>query len=115
GLVRRLRAAAAAVGVQSHPGPLLTLDHLVTGAERTTWASRGYAAVDMESALMVAHSPRIAAVRVVLDTPSRELSPRWVHPWRALLAPSLWPEALWLARVTPRQCDLAASIVAAAF
>jgi 4-hydroxy-3-methylbut-2-enyl diphosphate reductase len=114
-LVRRLRAAAEACGVDPHPGPLLTLDHMVTGAERTHWAAQGYAAVDMESALMVGHSPRFAAVRVVLDTPDHELSPRWVHPLRALLAPSLWTEALWLARVAPRHCDVAACIVAAAF
>lgn len=113
-LLQRLRVAAERCGVTAHPGPLLTVDHVVSGAERDHWARRGYAAVDMESALLVSLSRRFAALRVVLDTPSRELSPAWTRPRRAVLSPRLWGQALWLARAAPQRCDLAAAIVALA-
>lgn len=113
-LVARFRGAAQRRGVVWHSHPLVTVDHVVTGAERALWSDRGYAAVDMESALMVSRSERFAVVRVVLDTPGRELSPAWAHPGRAVARPWLWGEALWLARAVPRLCDLAATIVAEA-
>ena len=72
----------------------------------------GYAGVDMETGLLDA--PRIAAVRVILDTPQHELSPDWLRPARALRNPRNWPQALWLARDAPRCARRAAEVVAAA-
>jgi hypothetical protein len=91
----------------------LTRDALVTGSERASWAQRGYAAVDMETGLI--HSRRLAAVRVVLDTPEREISRAWLEPLRALTHPALWGEGLWLAREAPRCARIAAAVFAAAF
>jgi 4-hydroxy-3-methylbut-2-enyl diphosphate reductase len=83
-LVRRLREAAGRLGSEPHPGPLVTLGSVVRGRERGTWAGRGAVAVDMESAILVraARGPA-AVVRVVLDTPSRELlrSIPWALPY----------------------------------
>ncbi len=114
-LVALLRGAALRCGTTPHPGPLVTVGHVVSGAERARWAGLGYAAVDMESALLHERGQHFAAVRVVLDTPVRELSPAWARPRRAMATPWLWGEALWLARVAPRLCDLVARIVAEAF
>lgn len=114
-IVDLLRGAAVRCGVQPHDGPLVTVDHVVSGSERGVWWERGYAAVDMESALMIGRAQRFGAVRVVLDTPERELSPAWARPRQAMATPWLWGEALWLARVAPALCDLVARIVAAAF
>ena len=115
GMVGALRAAAARLGLAPHPGPIVTVDHVVTGAERAAWAARGYAAADMESALVFEGGRRVAAVRVVLDSPSHEISPAWAHPARAATRPWLWGEAWWLARTAPRLCDLVAAVVAEAF
>lgn len=108
----RLHAAAATLGYVPIDAPLLTSATIVTGDERRRWAERGFCAVDMETGLL--RSPRIAAVRVILDTPLRELSPEWAQPARALLRPSNWPQAVMLAREAPRCADLAAQIAAAA-
>ncbi|HTU71394.1 MAG TPA: hypothetical protein VMF11_13875 [Candidatus Baltobacteraceae bacterium] len=108
----RLRAAAARLGYAYVDAPLLTSETLITGSARAPWASRGFAAVDMETAAIPASA--IAAVRVILDTPKRELSPDWLYPARAMLRPKNWGQALWLARVAPRCADVAAHIVAAA-
>lgn len=113
--VARLRDAARRCGVDPHGGPLLTVDHLVSGAERVLWWGRGYAAVDMESGRLGERAAAFAAVRVILDTPHRELSGAWSTPLRAITRPRRWPEALWLARVAPRLCDLVARIVVEAF
>jgi 4-hydroxy-3-methylbut-2-enyl diphosphate reductase len=113
-LVARLRAAARTLSIEPHPGPLLTTRHVVTGADRGTWARRGYAAVDMESSLVGEAAARFAVLRVVLDTEARELSPAWEHPMRAIARPWLWGEAAWLARTVPRQCDVLARILATA-
>ena len=113
--VSRLREAATRLGHPIHDGPLVTVDHVVGGAERGRWAERGYVAVDMETATVAHRAARVAAVRIVLDTPQRELSPRWARPRRAMATPTLWGEAVWLARVGPRLCDVVARIVAAAF
>ncbi|MBO0682084.1 MAG: hypothetical protein J2P45_02920 [Candidatus Dormibacteraeota bacterium] len=74
GLVRRLSEAAHRLGLEPENGPLLTVPSLVTGRERGEWAGRGPLSVDMESATLVraARGPA-AVVRVVLDTPDREL------------------------------------------
>jgi hypothetical protein len=84
---------------------------MVQGAGRRVWADRGCVAVDMETGLL--DVPRIAAVRVVLDTPDRELSPVWAHPLAAVVRPDVWPEGLWLWRIAPRLARRAAAILAA--
>ena len=112
-LVERLLRAANALGLEPLTDPLVTTTGLVTRAERELWASRGYAGVDMETGLLTA--PRIAAVRVLLDTPLRELSEDWLHPVTAMLKPWNWPQLLWLAREAPRCARLAARIVHQAY
>jgi len=83
-LTERLRGAARRLGLEPHAGPLVTLGSVVRGGVRAAWAARGAAAVDMESAVLVrAVSGPAAVVRVVLDTPSRELvrSIPWALPY----------------------------------
>lgn len=109
---QRLRAAAAHLGYTVVDSPLLTSERLVTGNERARWAKEGFAAVDMETALLPLE--RIAAVRVILDTPKNELSPEWIDPARALRNPRNWPQAWWLARNAARCADIAARVVGAA-
>jgi hypothetical protein len=108
----RLRAAAKGLGLHAVDAPLLTAGGLVTGAQRADHAARGFAAVDMESGVI--STARLAVVRVVLDTPQRELSADWSDPLRAFLRPRNWSQGLWLAREGPRCADLAARVVAAA-
>jgi hypothetical protein len=110
-LVDALAAGARALGIEPLFDPLLTSDHIVAGAERAQWAAQGYAAVDMETGCIQA--PRVAALRVVLDTPEREISTDWQRPLLALLKPSNWPQALWLAREAPRAANLAAKVAMA--
>lgn len=92
--------------------PLVTCDTLVHGAERATWARRGYAGVDMETGVLQA--PRVACVRVVLDTPEREISPAWLTPARAMLQPRAWRDLPFLMREGPRCSAIAAQIAAQA-
>ncbi len=73
---------------------------------------RGCVAVDMETGLLTA--PRIAAVRVVLDTPERDLSEVWRWPALAFAHPGVWREALWLSREAPRCARRAAAVLAVA-
>jgi hypothetical protein len=108
----RLRDAATHLGFAYVDAALLTSDVLVIGDARAAWAARGFAAVDMETARIPAR--RIAAVRVILDTPLRELSPEWLNPARAMMRPKNWGQLAWLARAGPRCADLAARILAAA-
>jgi hypothetical protein len=111
-LVDRLLEAAKDLGVATVTQPIVTTAHVVTGAQRTQWAQRGYAGVDMETGLL--RAPRIAAVRVILDTPLRELSEDWLNPFIAVLKPWNWPQLFWLARHGPRCAALAAQVAAAA-
>jgi hypothetical protein len=108
-LVDMLVRAARSYGAEPVTDPIVTTARIVNGEQRRAWSDRGYAAVDMETGLL--RADRVAAVRVVLDTPLRELSEEWLHPARALLNPFLWPEAIWLARHGPRCATLAAEIV----
>ncbi len=96
-------AALGAVGVaRVQVGPLASADHVVRGAERAILAAEGALAADMESAWLApaAAGRPFAVVRVVLDTPARELSRPLatisgaVAAWRTLrrLAPAL---TLW--------------------
>jgi hypothetical protein len=111
-LVDLLTAGARALGVEPVFDPLLTSSEIVNGSARMHWAARGYAGVDMETGLLDA--PRVAAVRVVLDTPQRELSADWRTPLIAILKPWNWPQALWMAREAPRSAAFAARVAAAA-
>ncbi|HTX55632.1 MAG TPA: hypothetical protein VMD47_00875 [Candidatus Acidoferrales bacterium] len=108
---QRLKDAATRMGHTFVDLPLLTSERVISGGERSRWASQGYAAVDMETALLPV---AFAAVRVILDTPRNELSPDWVQPARALLRLRNWKQLPFLAREGPRCADLAARIVAAA-
>lgn len=110
--VRALTQAAAEAGYGIVHDPLVTSETLVHGAQRQTWARRGYAGVDMETGLLQA--PRVACVRVVLDTPRREISPAWLQPWSAMLAPRAWLDLPFLMREGPRCSAIAARIAASA-
>ena len=111
-LVALFTESARRLGLTPVGDPLLTAPAIVRGTERATWASRGFAGVDMETGRIDA--PRIAAVRVVLDTPAREISADWERPVAAMLKPWNWPQALWLAREGPRAAALVAEVVAGA-
>jgi hypothetical protein len=109
-----LEAASRRLGYPTSTAPLLSADALVTHAGRGLWAARGFAAVDMETAMLAGMVARVAAVRVVLDTPSHEISPAWERPWRAALDPRHWSEGWWLMRTAPRYARRAALVVQAA-
>ena len=109
-----LQRASRRLGYATSTASLLSAEALVTHAARELWAARGFAAVDMETAVLAGMVPRVAAVRVVLDTPSREISPAWDHPRRAALNPRNWREGWWMLRTAPRYCNRAARVVAAA-
>lgn len=111
-LVERITERARLLGIEPIFDPLLTAESIVCGSARSDWAARGYAGVDMETGLIVA--PRVAAVRVVLDTPTHELSQDWATPLMAMLKPWNWPQAAWLAREAPRSAALAARVAAGA-
>jgi hypothetical protein len=110
-LTEALIAAARRLHLEPIVEPLLTSESIVNGPERERWAALGYAAVDMETGHL--RAARVAAVRVILDTPENELSGDWVNPLRAMLRPRNWPQAFWLARTAPRAAALSASVVAA--
>jgi hypothetical protein len=111
-LVSAFARSARSLGIEPVFDPLLTADHIVRGGERAQWGAQGYAGVDMETGLIDA--PHVAAVRVVLDTPQREISADWQRPLLAMLKPWNWPQAIWLARETPRAASLSARVVAGA-
>jgi 4-hydroxy-3-methylbut-2-enyl diphosphate reductase len=111
-----LVAALAALGIERvHVGPLASADHVVRGAERDLLAGQGVLAVDMESAWLAsgAAGRPFAVMRVVVDSPERELTrplatltgtcDAWHALRRAAPALSVWaratgPRALLLAR-----------------
>jgi hypothetical protein len=111
-LVADLVAAARALGLEPERGALGTAMTIVRGDGRRSWAERGCVAVDMETGRLTA--PRIAAVRVVLDTPERDLSEVWGRPVLLFTHPAAWGEALWLCREAPRCARRAAAVLAAA-
>ncbi len=112
-LQNALIAAARCIGAEAVTIPLLTAGSMVSGGDRRVWAARGYGGVDMETGLISAE--RLGCVRVVLDTPSREISPLWLQPLRAMLRPSVWRDLPFLMREGPRCASLAGRVVAAAF
>ncbi|MFE1321368.1 1-hydroxy-2-methyl-2-butenyl 4-diphosphate reductase [Kitasatospora phosalacinea] len=92
-----LATALEEAGLRSHLGTHRTADHVVRGAERARLHHEGALAVDMEAAAVLAaraaHAPDLpaAVLRVVVDTPERELLrpgtlPAGVRAWRALRA-----------------------------
>jgi Phosphorylase superfamily len=109
-LTESLIAAARSLGIEPVVENIVTAASVVVGKERKRWAEEGYAAADMETGLLTG---RIAAVRVILDTPLHELSPDWLNPTIAMLKPWNWPQAIWLAREAPRSARLAARVIAA--
>lgn len=111
-LIEALVRAALRFVQDVERGPLVTSATLVTGAAREAWARRGYVAADMETGFIKAR--RLAAVRVILDTPTHELSEAWLRPAQALFRPRIWPQAVWLWREGPRCARLAAQVLAAA-
>jgi hypothetical protein len=111
-LVQALAVGARSLGYEPLLDPMMTSATIVRGADRQSWANRGYASVDMETGLL--YAPRVAAVRVVLDTPLRELSADWLRPVTAILQPRNWSEAFWLARAAPEYALVAASVLNAA-
>jgi len=112
-LVDALVTGARRLGVDPVQEPMLTSERLITGAERAVWAARGCVAADMETGLLEVE--RLAAVRVVLDTPERELSGAWQSPARAIWQPRAWADLPWLLREGPRCARLAAEVLALAF
>lgn len=109
-----LISAAERVGCPVVREGIVTLPAMATGAQREEWAARGFVAADMESGLLALRAPRCAAVRVVLDTPARDLSARWRRPALAALDPRNWSDAIWLARHAPQLARRAAHVVRAA-
>ena len=112
--VEALTSAARSLGLPVINGGIVTVESLVTGPARERLARSGYVAADMESGLLIGRAERVVALRVLLDTPDRELSPRWEHPVRASLDPRLWREAVWLFRTAPELAQRAARVLAAA-
>lgn len=108
-----LVTAARKLGHTPYRGLLLTSSDIVNGASRALWAQRGYVAADMETGFI--RAGRIAAVRVILDTPTRELAAAWLKPASVLWRPWLWPQGMWLMREAPRCARLASEVVAVAF
>ncbi|WP_344447159.1 hypothetical protein, partial [Kitasatospora nipponensis] len=89
-----LARSLEALGLPVRTGALHSSDHLVRGAERRALHRTGALAVDMESAAVLAALPAglpVAALRVVVDTPERELLrpgtvPGGLRAWRTLRA-----------------------------
>jgi len=111
-LVALLAAAARRLGREPDLGDMATTATLTVGAERAAWARRGCVGADMETGLLGA--ARVASIRVVLDTPERELHPSWGRPVTALWHPAAWSQVPWLAAEGPRCARLAAAVLAAA-
>lgn len=111
-LVGRFDAAARRLGHVPARGALVTTAVLLTGSARGQWARRGYQAVDMETGFI--RAARVACIRVVLDTPQRELSDAWLRPWSIIVRPDAWGQIAWVVREAPRCAQLAAAVLAEA-
>jgi hypothetical protein len=95
-MVARLRDAAHRLGFEVVTDAMVTVDRLVRGADRGMWADQGYVGADMETARLMGGGRRVAAVRIILDTPVRDLS---------------IVNGFWLARWSPVYARRAAAIV----
>src|SRR5213593_1699869 len=72
-----LAAALTTMGITARVGPLVSMDHVVSGSERERLrVETGALAVDMESAWLAAAAGDrpFAVLRIVVDTPRRELT-----------------------------------------
>lgn len=119
-IVQALTAGARLLAFEPDSRPMLTSPTFVTGSERDYWSRRGFAAADMETGLLAERDLRVATVRVVLDSPSRDLTDTWMRPGRALLRGagpaawfSTWGELFWLCRAAPWYSLRAARILRA--
>ena len=115
GVVGALEKAARYLRLPFTGGSLISTSGMVTGADRGTWAGRGHVAVDMESAAAAESAQRFGVLRVILDTPSRELSGAWAEPGRAIRQPANWSEAIWLGVNAPRYALRVGAVLEAAF
>ncbi len=115
GVVAALGQAARYLRYPVAGGSLISTSAMVTGSGREALASRGHVAVDMESAAVAESATRFGVLRVILDTPTRELSDAWAAPARAIRQPSNWGEALWLGVNTPRYALRVGAVLEAAF
>ena len=70
---RLIAARLRAEGLRVWLGPVVSTDHVVTGAERETLRAQGALAVDMESAWLLADGRPGAVVRVVADVAGEPL------------------------------------------
>lgn len=110
-LVAALSLAAEQLGLKVDSGRLLSASRIVTGSDRQRWADMGFAAADMETIHFACTRKPLAAVRVILDAPTRPISDEWMVSSRALLHPRLWRELAWMAVRAPRYSWRAASVV----
>jgi 4-hydroxy-3-methylbut-2-en-1-yl diphosphate reductase len=98
-------------GMSARTGRIITVDHLIRGAERAKLAAEGWLCVDMESApLAAAAGDRpVAVIRAVSDTPHRPLAgivSGGLAALRSLRAAAPVAER-WAAACGPRQVLLA--------
>lgn len=105
-----LLRAAVALGLQPIDAPMATSASLMHGEERANLAARGYSGVDMETGLI--RASRVACVRVILDTPEREIDPAWANPRTVIFHPHAWVDLPFLAGEAPRCASLAARVIA---
>jgi 4-hydroxy-3-methylbut-2-en-1-yl diphosphate reductase len=109
-------------GMRVHLGPLVSVDHIVHGAEeRVRLADEGALAADMESAWLAegARGRPLAVVRTVVDAPGRELHRPLMTVAAALRAMGSLRAAApavqaWAAACRPRQVLLASPRAACA-
>ena len=114
-VVAALERAAHYLRLPVAGGSLVSTAGMVTGPSRELWAERGHVAVDMESAAAAESAQRFGVLRVILDTPTRELSGAWATPARAIRQPSNWGEAIWLGLHAPRYALRVGAVLEAAF
>ncbi len=67
------------------------------------------------SAAAAESAQRFGVLRVILDTPTRELSAAWAAPTRAIRQPANWSQALWLVINAPRFAFRVGEVLEAAF
>ncbi|HEV3154936.1 MAG TPA: hypothetical protein VGZ02_14100 [Candidatus Baltobacteraceae bacterium] len=112
-LTDALVSAARALQIDPVEDPIATSATMVHGAQgRRSLAGQGYAGVDMETGIIEADA--VACVRVVLDTPRREIDGAWNDPRTVVFHPRAWLDLPFLAREGPRCAALAAQIIARA-
>jgi hypothetical protein len=88
-MVARLRDSAHRLGFEVVTDVMVTVDRLVRGTNRGIWADQGYVGADMETARLMGGGRRVAAVRIILDTPVRDLSVGngiWLARWGPVFA-----------------------------